>query len=98
MRPHNSQECSYGGYKLSNNIFDVDVSESVVAVSIGCDEDDTFYSKCDNSGRVQIFVETEDHDGRNRMVNVDLEDVLRAAKRLCGGIFKRVAEENEEQG
>lgn len=89
----NSQECRYFGYKLSSLVTCIGASENVHNISIGCADDDEFYSKKissteevpEKTGRVQIEIETN-HD----IVFIDLEDVLRFARRYCNGIYHRI--------
>lgn len=85
-RLNNSRECSYGGYKLSCIVPDIDHTANVVQVYMGCDDDDTFFTGSDNGGRVQIGIELDD----GQMAPVDLEDVLRSARTHCTGIYERV--------
>jgi len=79
----NSQLCSCHGYKLSNIVPNIAVSDNVTQINIGCDDDDIFYR--DSGGRVQIIIETKESN-----IYIDLEDVLRFAKEYCYGIFNRV--------
>lgn len=93
-RPSNSQECAYGGYKLANIIPEIETRTStpVEGLSIGCDEDDTFYAGSGKQGRVEIEVTT----GLD-VVALDLEDVLVFARKYCSGIYERVLREVEPQ-
>jgi hypothetical protein len=86
---NNSQECVYGGYKLSCLNFEATCSDNVAAVSAGCDEDDTFYYGAGKAGRVLLFVELSD----GQMAEIDLEDVLGFARRYCNGVYERVLRE-----
>jgi hypothetical protein len=85
-KPNNSHECSYGGYKLSCIVPDIEHTANVVQVYMGCDDDDTFYTESGKSGRVQIGIELDD----GQMAQIDLEDVLRFARAHCTGIYERV--------
>jgi hypothetical protein len=55
----NSHECLYRGYKLGNIDTDIFHTPDVVQVSVGCENDDQFYSDSEGSGRVMVLVETE---------------------------------------
>lgn len=85
-KQNNSQECSYGGYKLSCTVTDIRHTPNVVQVYVGCDDDDTFYTDSGNKGRVEIGIELED----GQMASIDLEDVLWFARSHCTGIYERV--------
>lgn len=82
----NSDECIAGGYKLSCLVTEIGCSENVQQVSIGCDDDDTFYDGAGKSGRVEIEIEMTD----GQLASIDLEDVLRFARSYCNGIYERV--------
>lgn len=86
MLPNNIQECAYGGYKLSDIITDIDKSDDIVEVYIGCEEDDSHLKIDDNIGRVKINLELKD----GSFSYIDLEDVLIFARQYCNGIYERV--------
>ena len=92
----NSNECVHNGRKLSNTVAQVKASERVVQVCIGADDDDQFdalVEKSPKEGRVKIGLEIE---GRKDWFEIDLEDVLRFAKKYCNGIYERVRDEEKE--
>jgi hypothetical protein len=93
-RPSNSQECAYGGYKLSAIEPEIEIraSTEVDVLSAGCEDDDTFYEDAGKSGRVQLQVGTA-----LDTVSIDLEDVLVFARKYCSGIYERVLREIEPQ-
>lgn len=88
MKKPNSQECAYGGYKLSNLDTGIDVvaSTEIDTLSIGSEEDDTFYDGSGKSGRVKLYVGTQ-----LDIVEIDLEDILTFARKYCAGIYDRIS-------
>lgn len=88
-RTPNSHECAYGGYKLSNIDPKIEASSwsELDLLSIGTNEDDTYYANSGKSGRVKIEVND---------CALDLEDVLVFARKYCNGIYVRVMREVTE--
>jgi len=92
-RPHNSSECIYNGRKLSNVVADIKCSPEIDQVCIGADDDDQFDAfKPGKSGRIKIGLEINT-PGKECWPEIDLEDVLRFAKKYCSGIYERVGKE-----
>lgn len=88
MKKPNSQECAYSGYKLSSITPNIDViaSTEIDTLSIGSDDDDTFYENSGKSGRVKLYVGTQ-----LDIVEIDLEDVLIFERKYCTGIYDRIS-------
>lgn len=91
----NSQECIFYGRKLSNILCD-DINVEKGYVSIGSENDDEIYfGECleDNKemikGRVLITVMDDDCC----CIDIDLEDILKFARKNCNGIYERVMKE-----
>lgn len=90
MKPPNSHECAYGGYKLSSIcLHDVGHSENILSLWVGSEEDDTFYEGSGKRGRVELSIELHD----STIVDIDLEELLRFVKKNCAGIYERVGKE-----
>lgn len=81
QRPPNSQECKHGAYRLQNGYTDIIInhSDDIEFLEIGGDD----------AERTQIYIE----GGNGFVANVDLEDILRFAKKYCAGIYERVGKE-----
>lgn len=89
----NSNECVHNGRKLSNTVAQVKASERIVQVCIGADDDDQFDALVENSpkeGRVKIGLEIA---GGEDWFEIDLEDILRFARKYCNGVYERVRNE-----
>jgi len=81
LRPTNTQECLYYGYKLSNIDCD-DIETTFRDICIGAERDDERAIK----ERVKIFLPDSGDE-------IDLEDVLRFSAKHCRGIYDRVGSE-----
>lgn len=88
-RENNSQFCSSRGYKLSNIVPDITVSNNVTQINIGGDDDDIVDSTPDTAYRVKIILEVNTNY-ESDLVSIDLEDVLKFAKKYCYDLFQKV--------
>lgn len=98
-RKSNSNECIYNGRKLSNVVANIKASHNVDQVCIGADDDDEFdalVEKSPKEGRIKIGLECATVlPGEMLWPEIDLEDILRFARKYCNGIYERILEEVE---
>lgn len=91
----NSNECIYNGRKLSAAVPNIKTSKDIEAIFIGADDDDEFDSLVEKSpeeGRIKIELQMTTPD-EIACPQIDLEDVLRFARKNCNGIYERVQNE-----
>lgn len=92
MKP-NSKGSLNNAHKLSCISLESEITHNgIKSIMIGCDDDDTFYD--DGEGRLKIYIEKkitkEDIKGFDYaflMMELDLEQLIKTAKKLCPQLF-----------
>ena len=88
-RKPNSHECIYKGYKMECTEPEIETNEDNLYIC---------FTKKNDLDNDRIVINLEKCEDNPFYFHIDLEDVLRFAKKNCNGIYERVNNENSSTG